>query len=197
MLSDLSYWMQARGFASDGAITEVIRAASRIERREMRTELNQILRAEQDRANGIPNMSSFNFLASSSFRGERCCSHPNCRMKKAPQLFEFAALYADQLFLPFDPGHDGDRGLLLEGCLRMAYHTSSLIDAGIVKPSVGSLHLCEECRAKLMGAETQLGEKVKKLQREHVHEFTVKVRMTVKRKKKSFAWNGEWASRVS
>ena len=68
MLSDLSYWMQTRGFASDEAITNLIRAASRIERQEIRTEFNQILRVKQDGANSIRNISGFNFLASSSFR---------------------------------------------------------------------------------------------------------------------------------
>src|SRR5262249_48644944 len=92
------------------------------------------------RANSVPTVQSdigtFNFLASTSMRGDLICRGWSCKSRKLATLARLAALYADQVCLPISTGvikHDSFENR--EG-LGLALATISvmrpLIESGLV-----------------------------------------------------------------
>jgi len=70
---------------------------------------------------GAPEISPFNCLASSSIRGDSGCSNPSCRAAKLDLLSQFAAMYADQVFLPVplrSPGESGTNAGIRNGLIQ-------------------------------------------------------------------------------
>ncbi len=96
---------------------------------------------------------AFNYIASSSIRGESRCELPECRADQVGELARFSLLYADKVILPLlSPG----RGALgLQGDLMILSELRPLIDLGIVIPTSCELYLCEEhaCRCEAIGTE--------------------------------------------
>ena len=118
--------------------------------------------------------SPFSFLASSSFRGDRCCVLPTCRMKKSDIVAAFSALYAERLYLPIMLGHWEDADpIILEGSIKLLSKYRPLIDAGIIVPINDEVTLCAECRAKLSLDVGHLHDSSVQLEAKHVDEFRV------------------------
>ena len=173
MLPKVSVWMEEQGFTSDEEITRLMTRMSRSTLDEVRRDLESMLRPAADE--GGEQNSIFDFVASSSFRGERCCAHPDCRMKKAPKVFSFSALYAEHLYLPLDLGSRQDDYQLLTGSLRMLHFNRPLVDYGIIRPSSGGVHLCKQHRDEFFSKAGEIQTAAQQLAHLHVNEFRVTV----------------------
>lgn len=94
--------------------------------------------------------SRFRFVASSSVRAELGCGAISCQLRKLQSLMRFAALYADEVFIPL-PGvrsrgcEHGHRRALLHD-LMLLTELRPVIEAGIVRPYVPAL--CRRCSEK-------------------------------------------------
>ena len=109
-------------------------------------------------------VSPFNCLASSSIRGDSGCSNPKCRAAKLDVLANFAAMYADQVFLPVplrNPaeslGNEGLRSSLIQ-TVTSVLELRALVERSIVRPVMRVFHYCSEC-AQLAMSEYREGEK--------------------------------------
>jgi hypothetical protein len=96
---------------------------------------------------------AYNYIASSSIRGESRCALPECRADQVGELARFSLLYADKVILPLLSPGSGALGL--QGDLMILSELRPLIDLGIVIPTSCELYLCEEhkCRCEAIGAE--------------------------------------------
>lgn len=123
----------------------------------------------------------YRFEASAELSGlaERC-DHPGCRVTKARELAQFAALYADEVYIsnPFEQydAHDPKYDLeshsldvlqdLVVGDLQVLLLLRPLIEAGIVKFRNSPYDYCEGCRARLAGPDLNLTEAYASLEHE-------------------------------
>lgn len=95
-------------------------------------------------------LDAFNFLASSSMRGDSTCQAWECRSKKLDLLGRFAALYADCVIVPFpvpspDSLEDSPWGRMrLADRIKLIVVLRPLIEAGLVRLVEPQFHYCAE-----------------------------------------------------
>jgi hypothetical protein len=92
----------------------------------------------------------FAFLASSSLRGDSGCAQPDCRLGKLDSLARYAALYSDQVILPFQlhlhcgKGKESHMRASLLQRIQAILMLRPAIEAGIVQLVPDDLHCCEQ-----------------------------------------------------
>jgi hypothetical protein len=125
---------------------------------------------------GLPSESDsspFTFLASSSFRGDRCCSSPECRLGAIDKVARFAALYSDRLYFPLAIGHKDDEPEMLEGGLRVAAALRPLIEHELIVPIRTVPRLCTECAKEFSPVAAQAFSNVDQLVCKYIKDFNV------------------------
>jgi hypothetical protein len=128
------------------------------------------------RATGHADIGTFNFLASSSIRGDLLCTAWGCKSRKLATLSRIAALYADQVCLPISTGIIKQDSAENREELGTALATISvmrpLIESGLVilTPPGGECY-CPECLKSSGIPMRQLRRKATAFWREHADRF--------------------------
>ena len=112
---------------------------------------NALFSALQYDAKVVPDSStSFdggrNFMASSSVRGDRCCTYWKCRVQSVPFMARYAALYSDRFFLPISTeGIDTfSIAQTLKGSLLIISRLRPLIDRQLIVLGPDRVAMCRE-----------------------------------------------------
>jgi|GEM_PF-5092005 len=119
----------------------------------LREQLWEILRAGSDEALKRTGSSDpFDFVASSSMRGEDGCLGWDCRIQKARTLSRYGALYARRVLIPVRVGvspvkgeHEFFTRYNFAGALMAILEYRPLIESGVAILSAGVLPYCREC----------------------------------------------------
>jgi hypothetical protein len=122
-------------------------------------------------------ISPFNCVAGSSMRGDSGCSEPSCRSAKLNFLARYAAMYAEQVFLPLpleNPGFGGSKENLRQSLIQTVMsllELRPLVEKAIVKPVTRVMHYCEHHAALALGQYQHGTEAVDALATRHLREF--------------------------
>jgi hypothetical protein len=120
--------------------------------------------------------SSFNFVASASFRGDSGCRMWLCHTRKVEILARYAACFCDRVVVPLsvqtnhrDAAQSEERYALGRGLLG-AVEMRPLIDAGIIVPVGSQYHHCPFClRDKVPEADAIINVKERLVEALHDH----------------------------
>jgi len=121
-------------------------------------ELNESLRVQGEvPINQESDLTPFNFVASSSIRGETGCSAETCRLSKTNMLGRYAGLFCDHVVLPVhlhrieSEPTDFDKRRFSTSLISLL-ELRPLIDVNIVKPVLG-LNYCPRCNPNKLAAD--------------------------------------------
>jgi hypothetical protein len=140
------------GLVEANSITKSVSKLPFGEIEKIRNELEEAVRVDVPPVHTDPDVSfnAFNFLASSSFRGESGCSHWECRLRKGAILARYAALFCDQVVVPFRFHPTSHRATKTSQRERLATtllilsEFRPLLDAGVIVPAPSDVHYCTE-----------------------------------------------------
>ena len=96
-------------------------------------------------------LSPFSTLASASLRADSGCSMQRCRTQKLGILARYAAMYADEVFLPVwltNPDSTVSLSAQRDEICRTAFSVLELrplVERGLVRPVLPVAHYCSEC----------------------------------------------------
>src|ERR1700733_9424420 len=167
MSTSIVSFLEKNSLLVDDQVTAVIANATVVEQQKLRDEFKVALGPLPPSRNATP----FTFLASSSFRGERCCRAADCRGESIDRAARFGALYADKLYIPISAGENENDEELLEGAIRVVAKLRPLIDAGIVTPVPVAPQMCPDCAGEFKPVLEQALTNVKALTAKYANDF--------------------------
>ena len=149
MANNLIDVLENYGLISTESVQRIVYELPFKQLEKIREEIDQSLIPHAS-ASTVPDdsFSSFNFLASASFRGDTGCSSWACHIKKADILARYAAIFCDRLVVPLDIAshfaylsQSDQRYGLVRGLLSVV-EMRPVIDAEIVIPVRAAHYYC-------------------------------------------------------
>jgi|GEM_PF-5299626 hypothetical protein len=144
--------LENRGLISSDKISEAAHNITAKEWDNLAADLRESLKPDLSIVAPDQDINPFNFLASTSLRGQAGCSSFRCRSRKIELVGRYAALFCDRVVLPLHIHTSATTDL---PAVRRMFHVNinalvelrPLIEAGIIVPVLDHLHVCTSCRA--------------------------------------------------